>query len=436
MTRPGDATQLLSEFIKINTSNPPGNEEVAVLYLEALLKKEGIKTEIYASAPKRANLLATIKGKTSKKPIILLSHIDVVPADEGGWVEGPFSGAIRDGYIYGRGAIDMKSQVICLLLSFIELRRQGVTPERDMIFLATADEETGGKFGAEYMVEKMPRLRDASFVMSEGGCIVEEEGLLHAQVSVAEKKIAQFMIRGRGTGGHASMPHKDNANDKLVRAANRLINYSLPFKPTPIVTRYLNTLLKGKKIGGSVFSNLRQALQDKKFRDFIGNHPVYNAILRNTLTLTLMKAGEKVNVIPTESIATFDARILPEQNNESFLKTVSKVAGPEVEVISLGKYDSIPSSFKTDYFRMISDVVKGMSKDRIPVLPFLTTGATDLRSFRGFGITAYGFFPMVLSKDELFRMHGLNERISVENLRNARVATDRIVKLLASYAPL
>ncbi len=433
MIRPGEASRFLSEFIKLNTTNPPGNEEVAAHYLEALLDKEGIKADIYAPAPKRANILAKIKGKQRGRPIILLGHVDVVPAGAEGWVEDPFSGAIREGYLYGRGAIDMKSQVICLLMAFIELKRQGITPERDMIFLATADEETGGELGVEYMVKKLPWLRGASFVLSEGGCIVEEDGFQHAQVSVAEKKIAQFMIRAHGSGGHASMPHSNNANDKVVRAAHRLIDFRMPFRPTPVVTRYLTALLKGNMIKGHAFSTLKEALRNERFRAFVENHPVYNAILRNTIALTILKAGEKVNVIPTESTAQFDARILPEEKAERFLKAVAKVAGKDVAVVSSGPYDSIPSSYRTDYFRMIRQAVRKVKGNAFPVLPFLTTGATDLRFFRRFGIAAYGFFPITLSKEELFRMHGLNERISLQNLEEGLYATQRLVELLASY---
>ena len=165
------AVSLLRQFLRINTTNPPGNEEEGILFLEAVLKGAGISSAIYRSAPKRANLLARIKGKRDGKPIILLSHVDVVAAREDEWDTDPFGGEIRDGFIYGRGAIDMKSQTICQLLAFKALREKGTVPERDILFLATGDEEVGGKFGAEYMVREVSELRDASFVLSEGGCI-------------------------------------------------------------------------------------------------------------------------------------------------------------------------------------------------------------------------------------------------------------------------
>jgi acetylornithine deacetylase/succinyl-diaminopimelate desuccinylase-like protein len=367
-------------------------------------------------------------------PVVLLGHLDVVPAHDEGWEAPPFSGAVRDGYIYGRGAIDMKSQVICHLLAFMDLQRSGVTPERDMIFLATADEEVSGKLGAEYMFQKVPDLGEASFVLSEGGFIMEEDGRLHARVSVGEKKVCQFMIRARGVGGHGSMPHKDSANNKIVRAAGRIIEAQSPLRPTKIVTRYLNGLLKGRKIGSMKFMNLRDALHNKGFRDFVESQPVLNALLRNTVTLTMLKSGDKVNVIPTEATAYFDARILPEVKHESFLKRVAAIAGREVEVVSVQRTDSVPSPFNTAYFYNITKSVR-RTTGPIPVLPFLTTGATDLRHFRALGIPAYGFFPMRLPEEEHLRMHSVNERLSVESLEEGLGATKDIVRFLASYDP-
>jgi acetylornithine deacetylase/succinyl-diaminopimelate desuccinylase-like protein len=431
MEKADEAVTLLSDVIKIDSTNPPGNEEAVAQFVQDFLKREGLNSEIFLSAPGRGNIMATIEGKRRGRPIILLSHSDVVPAKEEEWDVPPFSGIVKGGFIYGRGAIDMKSQLAVMLLAFVALKREGVTPENDIVFLATADEEVGGTMGAEYMFEKVKGLADAQFVLSEGGCLIEEDGFVHAQVSVAEKKICQFMIRAAGTGGHASMPHNDNANDKVVRAANRIISYDIPFRPTKIVTKYLDGLLKGKRVGGIVYETLSKALRSTSFRKFIKNHPVYNALLRNTVTLTMLKGGEKVNVIPTESAVQFDSRILPNEDHETFLRRIQRVAGIDVEVVSTAKGDSLPSSFNTPYFSAISKVVKRIKGD-VPVLPFVTTGATDLRYFRRLGIPAYGFFPMTLSKDELFRMHGVNERISVENVAESLEATLGIVRALAA----
>ena len=433
MTQSEEGLDLLRSLIRIDTSNPPGNEEAAVQFIEAWLRKEGIASEIFSPAPRRGNLLARLKGKKTGEPIVLLGHIDVVPAAEAGWTEPPFSGAVRDGYLYGRGTVDMKSDVAAQIMAFATLKREGITPERDIILLVTCDEETGGQMGVGYMLDAVDELSDAAFVLSEGGSIIEEEGVLHAQVSVAEKKICQFMIRAHGTGGHASMPHKDNANDKIVRAANRIASHNWPIRRNRIATRYLTGMLKGKKFKGFTFSTLSDALRRKSFRAFIGDNAVYNALLRNTAALTMLKSGVKVNVIPTESEATFDARILPEEEHEHFLAQVQKVAGRDVEVVPLSRGDSIPSRYDTDFFRAIRRVVKAR-KGNIPVLPFITTGATDLRYFRGMGITAYGFSPIILSREEHLTMHSVDERISVEGFTEGLDATYAIVKELATYS--
>jgi acetylornithine deacetylase/succinyl-diaminopimelate desuccinylase-like protein len=429
------AVGLLSDLIRLDTSNPPGNEEAAVQFLEAFLKKEGIESDIYLPAPRRANILARIRGKRAGRPAVLLGHLDVVPAHEEGWVAPPFGGLVKDGFVYGRGAIDMKSQIVCNLLSFIELKRMGVIPERDLVFLATADEETSGPFGVEYMLGKVADLRESSFVFSEGGFIMADEaGNRHANVSVGEKQVCWFKMKARGRGGHGSMPHKDSANDKIVRAAHRIISETRPLRATPIVTRYLNGLFKGKKFGNTTFSSLREALKSKAFRAYAESDPVVNSLLTNSVALTMLESGDKVNVIPSEATAYFDARILPDVKHEAFLDRIRKTAGPEVEVALVSRSDSVPSPYNTPYFRNIAKAVRTVSGS-VPVLPFMTTGATDLRHFRSLGIPAYGLFPATLPEEEHMRMHAVNERLSVASLGEGLRATREIVRFLASYDP-
>lgn len=423
----------LSDFIKIDTSNPPGNEEGAVRFIEAMLKKEGMASQIYSPEPRRANLLARLKGRRPGRPVVLLGHIDVVPAHNEGWVVPPFSGVIKDGFIYGRGAIDMKSQVICLLLAFMELHRQGITPARDMIFLATGDEETSGKLGVEYVLKKARELTSASFVLSEGGDISDEAGFLHAQVAVAEKKVCQFMLKAVGTGGHGSMPHGDNANDKIIRAAGRIIAGKQPLRAIGLVRKYLAGMLKEGKIGGFRCGSVKEALSDKKFLAYIEADPHLNSILRDTVTSTMLASGEKVNVIPTEATAQFDARILPDASHDAFISKMQRLAGKDVEVLLTGRTDSAASPYDTPYFRAIEEAVRSLKGD-IPVLPSLTTGATDLRHFRNLGIPAYGFFPVTLTKEDNMGMHGLNERISTANLIEGFEGTKDIVTRLAAIA--
>jgi len=434
MTEREYAVKLLTDFIRINTTNPPGNEEDAVAFLEDILRREGMETQVYLPVKKRANLISRIKGREKGRPIILLGHIDVVPANPDEWEVHPFSGELKDGFIYGRGTIDMKSQIICHLLAFIGLKKKGIIPERDIVFLATCDEEVGGQYGVEFMLNEVKDLKDASFVLSEGGCIIEEDGFIHAQIAVAEKKLSQFMIKARGTGGHGSMPTKDTANEKIIRACHSILSYEWPVRVTGVVNTYLTGILKGKGLGGFKFPSLKEALKDKRFKKAIEDNPLYNALIKNTVTLTILKSGEKINVIPSESEAYFDARLLPQEDREAFMKKIERLCGRDIEIvrISSGTSDPIPSPYNTGYFKGIKKVIEG-SMGEIPVLPSLLTGASDLRYFRNLGIPSYGFFPVVLSKDDVVRMHGRNERIPIEGFCDAVERTHEIVEFLAAY---
>ena len=428
-----DIVSSLQEFLRIDTSNPPGNEEDAILFLEDILKREGIESEIYLSAPRRANILARIKGSLNEGPVVLLAHVDVVPAKEEEWTVDPFGGEIRDGYLYGRGTIDMKAQAICQLFAFIDLAKQGLTPKRDIIFLATSDEEVGGSFGVAYMLDKVPELKKASFVLSEGGSLIEENGSIHAQVSVTEKKLAQFIVKATGTGGHGSMPHRDNANEKVIRAAQKIVSYKWPMKATAIASAHLEGMLAGHSIDGEKFHSLKEALRSRKWKEYLEKNEMWNAVLRNTATLTIMRGGDKVNVIPAESEAHFDARLLPTESHDNFFAKIRRLAGDEVEVERIGAdiAEPGPSRYNNVYFKGISDCIRSFKGKGTPVLPSITTGATDLRYFRNLGVTSFGFFPITLTKEEHMKMHRKDERISIENIREGLEGCREIVNFLA-----
>ncbi|HNT44608.1 MAG TPA: M20/M25/M40 family metallo-hydrolase [Syntrophorhabdaceae bacterium] len=428
-----DAVSIIREFLRIDTTNPPGKEEAAAHFLEDILRREGLDSEIHSAAPTRANIISRIKGREEGKPIVLLGHTDVVPAKEEEWTAHPFGGEVKDGYVYGRGAIDMKAQVICQLIAFVDLAHRGVVPKRDIIFLATCDEEVGGANGMQFMLDRIPELKDASFVLSEGGCLIEENGLVHAQVSVTEKKLSQFVVKAKGTGGHGSMPHGDNANEKIVEASHRILSHAWPLKAMPITSAYLGGILGERTLGGAKFPGVKEALKTPKWRRLLEGNEIYNAILRNTVTLTILKGGEKVNVIPAESSATFDARLLPAETHERFFRKVRRLAGKDVVIERIGEKISEPgpSRYNTVYFQGIRNCVTSL-KGQVPVLPFVTTGATDLRYFRDIGVPAYGFFPITLTKEEHMRMHGKDERISLENIREGLEGCRGIVNFLAS----
>ncbi len=324
----------------------------------------------------------------------------------------------------------MKSQAICQLLAFTQLQKDGVKPERDIIYLATCDEEVGGQHGVEYMLKNMDELRNASFVLSEGGCIVDENGRLHAQVSVAEKKLSQFTITAKGTGGHGSMPHKDNANEKVLRAAHAIISHQWPFRQTSIVSTYLNGVLKNERGKGFVFKDLKQALNNSHFGSFVSDNPVYNALLRNTVTPTILKGGEKVNVIPAESSISFDARLLPTESHRNFFKKIEKLAGKDVEVVPFDKDkgNPLPSGYNTQYFRGIKKVVNSlMGQDSCSAISHDRRNRSSL--FQKPWYTCLWFFPYnsfqrrtfseCTGKTNGYQLLSLNKALSV--LRNSEI---------------
>lgn len=415
-----EAAEILSNYIKINTTNPPGNEMEAARYLEGILKKEGIDTTIYEPTPGRANLMAVLTG--GGDPIILLNHMDVVPVEEDHWEVDPFGGIIKNGYIYGRGAIDMKGKGVAELITIFLLKRYRIPLKRDIIFLATADEEAGGKWGVHWMLQQEPRLREAAFVLNEGGNIIMQEGaeVAHYEISTAQKVVSQFTVRARGSTGHGSMPHRDTANAKLIKALSRILEWETPFIVIPLVKEYfanLATANHSEAVRG--YEDIEEALRDPSFAETFTANPYYNAMVRNTLTPTVLKAGTKVNVIPSEAEAVFDCRILPQVSVDDFFTQLREViSDEEIELSPLPDFKSqSTSSSPTDneFYQALYRVAWRRDPGCI-VTPFLATGATDSRFFRGIGVPCYDFSPFRLRQEDMQLVHGHNERLSIENL--------------------
>jgi acetylornithine deacetylase/succinyl-diaminopimelate desuccinylase-like protein len=417
-----EATEILSNYIRINTTNPPGNEMEAARYLEGILRREGIESSIYEPARRRANLMAVVPGEKRGNALVLLNHMDVVPVEKDKWDLNPFGGIVKDGYIHGRGAIDMKGKGVAELMAVLLLKRYKIPLKRDVIFLATADEETGGRWGAKWMLEREPRLKEAVCVLNEGGCIlIRENGALdHYEIATAQKVVAQFSLKATGKTGHGSMPHRDSAAVKLIRALNRLVEWETPFIVIPLVKHYFATLAKVRspeKAKG--YHDIEEALRDPAFAEAFTANSQYNAMVRNTLTPTILKAGQKINVIPSMATAAFDCRILPGTSGKDFFAQLRKVIGDEEIVIApLPEFESIalpPSPLDNELYQAIERVAQRKDPGCM-VTPFLITGATDSRFFREIGVPCYDFSPFRLRQEDMKLVHGHNERISIENL--------------------
>lgn len=430
----GEATRYLQEYIRIETVNPPGNEIEGARFFKKIFDKEAIPCQIYEPSPGRGSILATLKGDGSKRPLLLLNHIDVVPAEEEGWEAPPFEGLVKDGYLYGRGALDCKSLGIIEMMALLMLKRENTPLKRDLIFFAGADEETGGRWGVQWAMENIPSLKEAEYALNEGGHIIlNEDGTPNQYgISNGQKDIFQLKLKARGRAGHASMPHPENPNVKLIHGLETLTRWETPYQILPTVKEYFRRLApKQPPYERPFFEDINKGLNDPSFSFWLTSNPIYNAMLRNTISLTILQAGSKANVIPSESSATLDCRLIPGANKEGFLKEVKRRLGDQIEVEIIVENDLLsPSPLDTEFFEAIekwaSEVDPGC-----PVVPLLLPGATDSRFLRKQGIVAYDFTPFRLTEKELMRVHGNNERIELENLKFGTKALIEILKTMA-----
>jgi acetylornithine deacetylase/succinyl-diaminopimelate desuccinylase-like protein len=346
--------------------------------------------------------------------------MDVVPVEKERWSVDPFAGVIRDGYLYGRGALDDKSMGIVEMMALLILKRDKVPLSRDILFFATADEETGGSWGVEWAVENISPLREAEYALNEGGYVVlNEEGVADRyEISSGQKVLFQLQLKAKGTSGHGSMPRPDNPNVKIVRALEKVTKWETPYNILPMVREYFSKLASKQPPEERIFyEDIERGLKALAFSKRLTSNPIYNAMIRDTISLTILQGGNKVNVIPSESTATLDCRLIPGSSKETFLKEVKERLGDEVDVEVISESRSLPPSpFDTDLFRAIQRFA-AKNDPGCPVVPHLLPGATDSRLLREKGIITYDFCPFRLTEKEMMIIHGNDERIALENLR-------------------
>ena len=428
-----EAVELLSQYLQIDTTNPPGNENEGVEFLAGILEKEGIAYKTYEASPGRASIKAVLPGTGQKGAMILLNHIDVVPAQAREWRVHPFRGEIKDGFIYGRGALDMKSLGILELLAVLEIKRQGLTPCRDIVFLAVADEETGGAEGAQYLLDKYPDEFQADLVINEGGFgltdVIADRPLI--MIATAEKGVCQIKLTRTGPPGHGSTPHGDNALEKLVLGLNRVLSVENPVIVTPLIAQYFRQL-------GTEWEFLRPYLKDGKAETLIEiltrtgmiSIPQMAAMLKNTISLNTMTAGDKTNVIPSKAQAELDIRLLPGTVPETVIADVINLLDDgTIQVEIVNKALASESSVDTEDYAIIKNVHLEHFPNALAVASLLF-GASDSRFFRSKGVPCYGVCPMLINMEELNRVHGIDERISEENMiKGSEVFTDIVKRL-------
>lgn len=428
------AVDLMRQYLRINTSNPPGNEIQTARFFKALFDKEGIQNEIFEYKPNRANIIARIKGNGSKKPIILLSHMDVVNTDPSAWRVDPFSAEIIEGSIYGRGALDMKNEGLLHLLTMIILAREKPLLARDVIFLGTADEEVNDEGSLWMIANKAALFKDAEYLLTEGGDnLLEGAGVKFVGVDVAEKAPFWLQLRATGQPGHGSRPMADSAPNRLVRAMAKIIDYQTPVKLLPAVEKFFHDIAPLQpEPWRTKFANVRESLNDPAFVKAMTGNKEYNFLLRNTISLTMLSGSKQTNVIPNSASCNLDVRLLPGESPDAFLAGLEKVIGDStIEIKQVNTFKPPNSSpLDTELFRVISSLTKSHHPEALVTTKMLS-GYTESQLYRQLGITCYGWAPIYTTVEENEGVHGNNERISVKNVREGTREMYEVVSQIA-----
>lgn len=417
-----EAVGLLREYLRIDTSNPPGNEARAVEFLGGVLAGEGIPFEVAESAPGRSNLFARLGP--GKGGVCLLNHTDVVPVEREFWSVDPFGGEVRDGVIWGRGALDMKGMGIIELMTFILLKRQGIELQQPVTLLAAADEEAGSTYGVSWIEANRPEWMDTDLVINEGAYgLTSTRGAQVFQVAPTEKVPLWVKLSVRGRPGHGSVPHGDNCAEHLVQALERVTRWQRELRIVPVMREHARAMTG---------AGLLQAPDDAATMAEAERSPSLRARLSNTVTVTTITTGIKVNVIPAEATATLDCRLLPDVDPDDFLGELRSVlADDRVQVEVLNRFSGAESSMDTRFVAVVREVVTELIEGA-QIAPEMTSGFTDSRIYRLRGVPAYGFVPCLIPPEELAGIHGHNERISVENIRLGMQVLYEVVRRLVT----
>jgi acetylornithine deacetylase/succinyl-diaminopimelate desuccinylase-like protein len=412
-----DPVDLLSDFVAVNTINPPGNESRAVDFYAKIFEQEGVEFSTAESAPGRGNIWARIEGG-NEPALILLQHTDVVPASKDYWDTDPMVAEIKDGYLYGRGVIDMKGAGISHLISFLKLHRENKKLNRDLVFLATADEEAGGLYGAGWMIKNHPEVFEgAGFVINEGGSGVRIGDETVFSIEVTQKVPVWLRLTATDEPGHGSSPRATSSVTRIIHALNLVRENPFPARIIPAVDAYFKSLalnMTGKN--AQSFSDIKNAINEDGFLEQLqAFSPTYHALTRDTCSLTMLQGSQKINVVPPVAIAEVDCRMLPDRSAEEFIedfKNLIEPAGVTVDLVLA--FAPAVSSTKSDLFQHIKSITSRMHPGS-RVAPAVSTGFTDSHFTRELGIDSYGFNPIIFNPEDFSGVHGNNERVKVSS---------------------
>jgi len=411
-----EALAWLQDFIRVDTTNPPGNETRAVEFIGDILDEEGIDYQSAESAPGRGNLWARLEGG-DEPALILLQHTDVVPADPAHWTIDPLSGEIKDGYVWGRGALDMKGTGISQLATFVSLHRAGIALNRDVILVATADEESGGFFGVGWLIENHPEIFEGvGLLINEGGAGTDTDKERVFSVEVTQKVPVWLRLTAVDEPGHGSMPNATSSVTRIIDALSIIKANPSPPRIVPAVDAMFQSLaLSAAPEWADAYANMPAAVKEPGFLSKLQEHSAFqHALTRDTCSITRFEASNKINVVPPEAWAEIDCRILPDRPSDVFvdeMRELIKATGVEISVIMA--FTPAVSSTNTALYRAIESV----TAERHPgsrVMPYVESGFTDSHFTRDLGIVSYGFDPIVVDEQEWSGVHGNDERVSVD----------------------
>jgi acetylornithine deacetylase/succinyl-diaminopimelate desuccinylase-like protein len=421
-----DVVSRLQHLIQLDSTNPPGNELLVARYLDGVLRGAGIDTTVLETAPGRGALIARLRGSGAAAPLLLTAHMDVVGVEAASWTSEPFGGEIRDGYVYGRGAIDDKGMLACELEAVLRLKREmdagRITLDRDVIFAATPDEESGGELGLSWIIDRHPDLIRAEYALNEGGRIRIVDGEpLYAAVQTTEKVSHVVTVKATGPGGHASIPLEGNAVARLAHALAAITTHQEPVKLIPTVREFFTRL-------SAVWPepDVAQAMRDSASNDepavqrgcsALCKLPLYNAVLRTGISATVIRAGVRHNVIPTEAEATLSVRTLPGDSIDDLLARLGAIVADGAVTIAIESRGlGAPVS---DHASLMFEAIRGAVTALDPAIitvPYMSTGATESAHLRAWGVQTFGLLPFPLNADDESRMHGHDERVATAAL--------------------
>ncbi len=425
------SVEILQNLIRFNTVNPPGNETECIKYIKSLFEEAGIHVEMIGRTRERHNLIARIKGRGLAPPFLMYGHVDVVDTSGQKWDHPPFEGIIKDEFVWGRGAIDMKSGVAMMVSAMLRMKSRNEIPPGDLIFAALCDEENGGEYGAKYITEKHANMfRGVEYAIGEiGGFTFHVGNKRFYPIMISEKQKCTVRATVRGPGGHGSLPVKGGASAKLGKMLSHLDKKKLPVHITPPVKLMIKEMARHLPFPlGIIIKQMLNPFFTNKILKIMGKQSsFFEPLLHNTVSATIINGASTINVIPSELNADLDGRLLPGYREKDMLNELGKLLGSDVE-LDVIYYSPGPSKIDMSLFDTLSSILKEGDNEAIPI-PYVNAGITDARFFSRLGIQTYGFTPMLLPENINFSklVHGANERIPVSSLE---FGTKTIYKLI------